>query len=327
MTVPQPPAARAPRLVSLLATVLAATGVLGAAVPAALAQTAGQAPATGAGAGADPGDGPVATGLARPSAPLTYAEVSGTVRPWIERLASVRAVLPVSGDESLLRVIADRDYTISLATLHTRLNTPGASRTEEYGSFMGALERTLKANDPFQPQALRTIIRPTTTIDDFELMTTVNGDRNRVVRRAFAPGLEEVVVADTRTSIAYMPVRRLEDLSLSAEDAFTLGRTNLADVARAAVWSEEEGLRTATLDGVFEPSLLAVTDLWDQLEADMGGPVAVAIPRRGRILVALRSSPPQMARLRSLATAEAAGDGAISARLLVRSETGWQPLD
>lgn len=293
--------------------------LLAAALPAsALAQPAG--------VGAGGADGPVATNLPQAPVELSYGEITVTIRPWIERLVSVRAVLAVPGDESLLRVIADRDYTVSLATLRSRLNTPGVVRAQEFGSFVGALERTLQANDPFKPDALRVIIRPTGVVDDFELMTTVAGARNRVVRRAFAPGLEEVVVGDTGTSIAYLPQRRLQDLQLAGDAAFELGRSNLVAIARQASWADEDGLRIATLDGVFEPSLLAVDGLWEQLAADMGGPLAVAIPRRGRLLVARLDDAAALERLRAAVRAEAVGEQALSTLILQRSGQGWQPV-
>lgn len=303
------------------ASVVAALAALTLVVPAsALAQT-GSAGAPGAAQSSS--DAPLALSEPRNTTAVSYDDITATVRPWIMALPGVRGVLTVDGSPNLLRVIADRTYTVNLEQVHARLNVPGADRDEEYGRFMGALQNTLAANDPFKPEAFRTILRPTAAIDEFEVITGVNGVRNVVVRREILPGIEEVVVAEQRTSIAFLPAARLQDLGLDAEAAFALGRANLVDVARTATWAEEDGIRIATIDGVFEPSLMVVDPLWDQLAADMGGPVAVAVPVRGRILVARADQPDMLARLKARAAAEATGDLAISPQVFLRTADGW----
>lgn len=300
--------------------VLAALAALAFAVPGtAGAQSAPQtAPAAQSAA-----DGPLVLGAPRNTTEVSYDDITATVRPWIMALPGVRGVLSVDGSPNLLRVIADRTYTVNLEQVHARLNVAGADRDEEYGRFMSAFQNTLAANDPFKPEAFRTILRPTAAIDEFEIITGVNGVRNVVVRREILPGIEEVVVAEQRTSIAFLPAARLQDLGLTVDGAFLLGRTNLLDVARTATWAEEDGIRIATIDGVFEPSLMVVDPLWEQLSTDMGGPVAVAVPVRGRLLVARADQPEMLARLKTRAAAESTGDLAISPLVFVRTGDGW----
>lgn len=277
----------------------------------------------GAAAAQAAADAPLSLSAPRNTVAVSYDDITATVRPWILALPGVRGVLSVEGSPNLLRVIADRAYTVNLEQVHARLNAPGANRDEEYGRFMGALQNTIAANDPFKPEAFRTILRPTEAIDEFELITSVNGVRNVVVRREVLPGIEEVVVAEQRTSIAFLPASRLQDLGLSADGAFLLGRANLESVARTATWAEEDGIRIATIDGVFEPSLMVVDPLWEQLAADMGGPLAVAIPVRGRLLVARADQPAMLARLKARAASEATGDLAISPLVFLRTADGW----
>ena len=268
-------------------------------------------------------DAPLSLSAPRNAVDVSFDDITATVRPWILALPGVRGVLAVEGSPNLLRVIADRTYTVNLEQVHARLNVPGANRDEEYGRFMSALQNTLAANDPFKPEAFRTILRPTAAIDEFEIITGVNGVRNVVVRREILPGIEEVVVAEQRTSIAFLPAARLQDLGLTVEGAFLLGRTNLLDVARTATWAEEDGIRIATIDGVFEPSLMVVDPLWEQLSSDMGGPLAVAVPVRGRILVARADQPGMLARLKARAQTESTGDLAISPQVFLRTADGW----
>lgn len=296
--------------------VLAALAALAFAVP-------GSAGAQSAPAAASAADGPLSLSAPRNETAVSYDDITATVRPWILALPGVRGVLTVEGSPNLLRVIADRTYTVNLEQVHARLNVAGADRDEEYGRFMSAFQNTLAANDPFKPDAFRTILRPTAAIDEFEIITGVNGVRNVVVRREILPGIEEVVVAEQRTSIAFLPAARLQDLGLTVDGAFLLGRTNLLDVARTATWAEEDGIRIATIDGVFEPSLMVVDPLWEQLAGDMGGPLAVAVPVRGRLLVARADQPEMLARLKTRAAAESAGDLAISPQVFLRTADGW----
>lgn len=299
-------------------SVLAAMAVLASAVPGAAAAQSVSAPAA-----QSSGDGPLALGAPRNTTEVSYDDITATVRPWILALPGVRGVLTVEGSPNLLRVIADRTYTVNLEQVHARLNVAGADRDEEYGRFMSAFQNTLAANDPFKPAAFRTILRPTAAIDEFEIITGVNGVRNVVVRREILPGIEEVVVAEQRTSIAFLPAARLQDLGLTVDGAFLLGRSNLLDVARTATWAEEDGIRIATIDGVFEPSLMVVDPLWEQLAGDMGGPLAVAVPVRGRLLVARADEPAMLARLKARAAAESTGDLAISPQVFLRTADGW----
>jgi hypothetical protein len=303
-----------------IATSLALTVSLAATVVPAAAQT-GPQPAP-----AQDGGEAIPLNVPRGSGEVSYLEITGVLQPWLSSLPGVRAVLSDSTAPETLRLIAARDVTLRLTGLRERLNAPGADRAGEYGRFVTAVDSLLRDTDPFKPEAYRVLIRPASAIDEFELMTTVGGARNVVVRRAFAPGLEEVVVADTQTSIVFLPAARLADLQLSATAAFEQGRANLAEAARSARWSEEGGLRHAELDGSYETGLLTVPALWDQLEADMGGPVAIIVPTRSRLVIGRADIPAQVDALRAKAQAEAVGEMAISSQVLVRSGTGWTVL-
>jgi hypothetical protein len=258
-----------------------------------------------------------------PVAPVTGAEAAEALRPALLALPGVRAMRPLD-DTGLLHVlIAAREHIVSLDRLVANLNKADADRAQEYARFQRLIATMIERADPFKPETLRVIVRPTAAIDAFETETALDGAPNLVLRRPFAPGLEEVVAGDTPTSVALMPRARLADLKLGAAQAFDRGRANLATAAQETVWREENGLLVATLDGAYEASLLAVDPLWRAMEARLGGPLAVAAPTRGRLAVGRANDAGDMARLEAIVAEEAGGPGLVAGAVLLRRGGAW----
>jgi hypothetical protein len=212
---------------------------------------------------------------------------------------------------------------ISLDTLVTRLNTAGVDRESEYARFTTNVGRLLASTDPFKPAQLRVVIRKTAAIDAFETESAAQGIPNVVVRRPFLADLEEVVVGDTPTTIALMPAGRLTDLGLSADQAFELGRTNTLGDVSGLTWRPVNGLLEVRDSSGYDTSLLALDSVWATISTRLGGPVAVIIPTREKIVIGRADRPRDITRLRAIVSAEAKGERALSDKVWVRRGGTW----
>jgi hypothetical protein len=260
--------------------------------------------------------------------PLSLEEVSAELVSRLLKLPGVRAVNPVADIPNLLRVIAHNDSLVRLDTLVERLNALGANRDAEYRRLETNIASMLARTDPFKPEQLRVVIRTTAAIDAFETQSAAGAVRNVVVRRPFIGDLEEVVVGDTPTTIALMPASRLTDLQLTAEQAFERGRSNTAtqtaDITwRAVAGKPPTGLLTVRASSGYDTSLMVSESAWAGLEQRLGGPVAVIVPTREKIVIGRADRPRDMARLRAIVTAEAKGERMLSAKIWVRRGPTW----
>jgi hypothetical protein len=251
------------------------------------------------------------------------AALAGELSPLLQALPGVRAVNHSNDEPDVLKIISFREYQLYLPRVEERISLSQLERAAALELIVAQTAEGMEASNPFAIPALRVVVRPTAAVDSFEQQTGVNGIPNTVVRRPFAEGLDEVLVATTGTSIAFVPTAQLVRLQLGVTDAFTWGRNNTETMAMAVRFEEEDGLRIAILDGNFETSLLTVDRLWTQLAADMGGSLAIAAPSRSRLLIARTSDARAMARLRRIASTEGTGELALFDGVLLRQGRSW----
>jgi hypothetical protein len=256
--------------------------------------------------------------------PDRLALVEG-LRTRVSGLAGVRAVRFDPADPDVLKIITYREFQLYLPRIAERIAQAGLDGDAGLDLIAAQTAAGLDANNPFEIAALRVVVRPTQAVDAFEQLTGVDDVPNRVVRRAFAPGLDEVLVANAGSTIAYVPMAQLPHLQLGETDAFSWGRTNTEVLARTVRFEEEDGIRIAMLDGNYETSLLTIDRLWTQLATDMGAAIAVAAPTRSRLLVARANDARAMARLRDIARTEGAGEHGLSDRVMLRQGRNWVP--
>jgi hypothetical protein len=255
--------------------------------------------------------------------PVELAEVSAEMQARLRRLPGVRAITPFPDAPNFLRLISHNDMRISLDTLVTRLNTQGVDRETEYRRFETNVGALLARTDPFKPEQLRVVIRKGAAINVFENESAAEGVPNLVVRRPFIGDLEEVVVGDTPTTIALMPATRLADLGLSAEQAFERGRANTLTEASSITWRPVTGLLEVRQSSGYDTSLMALDSVWATISTRLGGPVAVIVPTREKIVIGRADRPRDITRLRAILVAEAKGERALSDKIWVRRGVTW----
>jgi hypothetical protein len=255
--------------------------------------------------------------------PIELAEVSAQMQMRLRRLPGVRSIAPFPDAPNMLRLISHNDMRISLDMLVTRLNTPGVDRETEYTRFATNVGALLARTDPFKPEQLRVVIRKAAAINTFEAESAADGVPNVVVRRPFIADLEEVVVGDTPTTIALMPATRLADLGLSAEQAFDRGRTNTLTEVVGITWRPVSGLLEVRATSGYDTSLLVLDSTWATISTRLGGPIAVIVPTRDKIVIGRADRPRDIARLRAILTAEAKGERMLSDKIWVRRSATW----
>jgi hypothetical protein len=255
--------------------------------------------------------------------PVELSEVSAELTARLRRLPGVRSITPFPDTPNVLRLIAHNDMSIRLDTLVARINTPSVDRESEYARFTNNVATLLARTDPFKPEQLRVVIRKAEAINNFETQSAAEGIPNIVVRRPFIADLEEVVVGDTPTTIALMPASRLADLGLSAEQAFERGRANTLTEVGGINWRPVTGLLEVRTSSGYDTSLLVLDTAWTTISTRLGGPVAVIVPTRDKIVIGRADRPRDIARLRAILTAQAKGEGMLSDKVWVRRGVTW----
>ncbi len=254
---------------------------------------------------------------------ISMEEVSQEMARRLSALPGVRGVERADGLVNSLRVVTHSEVSVRLDTLQARVNLPDANPEAEYSRFETNVRNLLDKQDPFKLEQLRVVIRTTEAIDTFEVQTAVLGQRNALVRRPFADGLEEVVAGDTPTTIALMPIGRLNDLQLGATQAFDRARANTLKELAGIKWTVDDGLLEADKDQPYATSLLALDAVWTTLQKQLGGPVAVAAPTRDRLVVGRADRARDMTRLAAISASGVDDPGSLTGRILVRQGTIW----
>jgi hypothetical protein len=254
---------------------------------------------------------------------LTITEVSQIMQARFLNIPGVRRVGPLADSPNVLRLISHNDMSVRLDNLLTRVNAQGADREAEYTRFENNVRSLLSRTDPFKLDQLRVVIRKTAAINAFETESGSDGMTNPVVRRPFMADLEEVVVGDTPTAIALMPAARLTDLQMSATQAFERGRANTLSNATGVTWNVVNGLNHVSVISGYETSLLALDSVWTAIATRIGGPVAIIVPTREKLIIGRADRPRDIAKLRALALGESTGERALSNKVWVRRGQAW----
>ncbi len=220
------------------------------------------------------------------------------------------------------------EVDVYLDTLVDRLSVPGARRALVLAEFEASLYDALAgaAAPAPVPENVMPIVRHRDFLAAVREQAGAPGGEDAPVSRALAGDAVALLAYDTPSSIAVMSKESLGLADLSDAAAFALATRNLARRAEALTWREEGGLRVAVLDGSYESSLLLLDGVWSALEADLGGPVAVAVPARDLLVAGRADRPEDVAALRALIANAAFDPYAVSEEVFVRREGRWEVL-
>lgn len=257
--------------------------------------------------------------------PLSYDEIIAILTPKIMAIPSVRGVAIDETMPHALRITHSTSLILKLENFHNQVNNPRANREFETDKFVKTIAQVIKKANPFAPENLRIVIRTKEALDDFEAQTAANGQNNLIVRRPFMGDLEEAVVAETRTSIAFMPIGELGKLNLSDNDAFNLARKTFENkFSEVKFVKSPDKLIIAKLDGAFDASLMAMPLFWQQIEEKNKFPIAAIFPNRGLVEFGRANSIADLAKLEKIAKKEAVGPHAISDKVYIWNRDHWE---
>ncbi len=264
------------------------------------------------------------TNKRKTQAELSLQDVANLLRPEIMKIASVRGIVYNVDVPNNLRIITSNSLDIRLDNFRNRLNLRGADRALETKKFIDIISKTIAKSDPFKTSTLRILIRTKDALDDFEQQTAIDGNLNNVVRRPFIGDLEEVIVAETKSSIAFMPQNRLKDLGLDIDSAFKIAHEGFSENLKNIQWLNQDGLMLAKLDGAFDTSILAIESIWNSLEKENGFEIAVIAPNRGLVMIGRANSEEDLKKLGEIAKKEALGPHAITSDILLWKNNHWE---
>jgi uncharacterized protein YtpQ (UPF0354 family) len=219
-----------------------------------------------------------------------------------------------------------------LDNLLGRLGAPAEQRGRVLADYEASFYETLASLDDRAPEADPANILPILRHTDF--LTALNpapasGEEpiDEPVHRPFAGDVEAILAYDTPRGIGVMGKLSLGIDGLSDDEAFALAVSNFEAFAEGLAWREQDGLRFAVLDGNYESSVLLLPGVWDALEAELGGPAAVAVPTRSVVAVARADDAAGLARLRALIADATFDPYSVSEDLFVRRDGGWAVLE
>ncbi|MBN8648955.1 MAG: hypothetical protein J0L55_13465 [Caulobacterales bacterium] len=272
-------------------------------------------------------DQPFVTNRARQKAPISYEEITQLLIPKIMEIPSVRGVVVDENMPNALRVTHSTNLVVRLDNFYNKMNKVGTDRDFETKKFVATIAEVIGKSNPFKTENLRIVIRTKEALDDFETQTGANGQLNKIVRRPFIGDLEEALVAETKTSIAFMPIGELQSLKLSDADAFNLAEKTFATQFSNIEWVKtKDNLMIAKLDGAFDTSLLAIPSIWQNLEAQNNFPIAVIAPNRALLQIGRADSKEDIEKLSAIAKNEATGPHAISDKVMIWKNDHWEFL-
>jgi uncharacterized protein YtpQ (UPF0354 family) len=136
----------------------------------------------------------------------------------------------------------------------------------------------------------------------------------------FADELVIVYAEDTPTSIRYLTKASLKELGLTQVELRPLAVQNLGRLLPNVEIHKGPLVSMVTAGGNFEASLMALSDIWEDLRTQVDGDIVVAIPARDLLLVTGSKTPGGVAKLREL-TAKAYRESSyqLTTSLFVRS--------
>jgi hypothetical protein len=255
---------------------------------------------------------------------LSSADALALVKSKIEALPSVRGIIVEDEKSNVISVIHSTTLVIRLESFVARLNARGADREYETKKFVDVIAKSIASSDPFKKPNLKILVRSTAALDEFELLTAVNGKNNTIVRKQIAPNLEATIVAETKSSIAFMPIGRLNDLKITKDEVFTLAQNNFANSISKAKWiNTPQNLMIAKLDGVFDTSLMMVPSIWQSIEEQNRFPIALAIPNRGMLVFGRANNPKDIQNLKAIIEKESKNDFVISKDIYIWQKDHW----
>ncbi len=151
-----------------------------------------------------------------------------------------------------------------------------------------------------------------------------------VVMQPFAADVELLFVIDGADAFRYVTVDELKDAGLTLPALLARGSANATRLPplKPVPITRIEGLSALMYTDSLGCVRMFDAAMWDRIEKEAGGPVAVAVPTRDWILFVRLDDPARVKNLHVLARNIAAGEAyGVSDTVFRRNGTGWVAID
>lgn len=193
--------------------------------------------------------------------------------------------------------------------------------------LVSATRATTASSDgmEFNAETVYPVVRPVGTLQSMQ--STVGSDlTKRFVSRPYVSGAVLLYAIDTPRAIRFVNASDLEHsgLTLDALDKIAISHVPRLESLKFERMAGAPGLWACFAHDGYGTSRLFDPKFWDALEAQAGGPVAVALPTRDWLLAARLDDAQAISRLRTIAARIVAGEPtAVTSALVRRNGASW----
>lgn len=184
-----------------------------------------------------------------------------------------------------------------------------------------------KLAKPFAPDKLYPVLRATAYAA--QAARIIKDPAKGLYVRPFAPGVDLLFIIDGENSIQYVTLDVQAKAGMSADAMLATGSANATHLQplKPIAVPNREGLFALMFNDTLGSARMFDAALWDRIEKDVGGPVAVAVPTRDWILYTRLDNDANLASLRTLARNIAGREAyGVSGALVRRDGQGWTPV-
>jgi uncharacterized protein YtpQ (UPF0354 family) len=231
-------------------------------------------------------------------------------------------------------VVIQSPLTLKLGGLQANLdriysfcNNNAARCSAEVANYVKGTAETYKAqNAPITREAIRVVVRTTQYVQ--QTQASFPPDTPALLSKPFVEGLVLLPVLDSPRTLRLLNIKDLQTLGLTEEETQQLGLANLRtalkplmEVARVAI----TGSIGQLIGDSFNPSRLALIDIWAPLAEAQGGKLIVVAPASDAVFYVGDDSPIALEALRALArNVMSQAPHPLSEILLRWKPNGWE---
>ena len=216
--------------------------------------------------------------------------------------------------------IWEKGGTMQLAKLWQTCQSPDADCREEIATYVGNYAEVFRS--------FREPPSPTEVVAGLRATEFVNALAKEDLHRQFAGDLHEVLLVRRPSHNRVLKLDDLKHLGVSTDEAFALGRRNLAELAKGGEPTadpEVPGLLTVSTDDGLAASWLLLDGRWRELAARSQGHLFAVAPSRDILMLTTKSDPDWLAAFkRDASEAMAAVINPLSDTVLTWTPQGWK---
>lgn len=222
-------------------------------------------------------------------------------------------------------VINIGDIKVNLHRIYGFCNSNHAQCSDQLDHYVQSLSQAIKeSNTPPDKNSVRLIVRTS------EYLKNSTQSGSVIISRPLLEGFVILPIIDTPRTVRGVSDKDLKLLSLSQDELFELGRTNLQANLKplSEVAKPVKAGQIGTIQGtIYDPSRIISQSDWASLAEAQGGTLLVAMPTTDTLLYTSESTPVAIDALRTLSKQIISkATNPLTDKVLKWSSSGWQVL-